>query len=607
MSLSVPKINPPEPKIVSVSGPVSFYLFIILTVTGLILFPIYPADYTLAYGSLAPDGGVSFTSAMRGMHRGGAALFVLFMMIHAVRAFVLRKYEKGRWTPFMFGAGLVGFALWQGVTGHIMPMDIRTQSLLSALEPAMTAVFGAEGLRAFLPGHDVSGGVMVIVLAAHLVPPFVAVAALMGHFAPLAEPRLWPSRPMCVAIVAGLALAALIFPVTSLSRADFSKMPGAVPFDWALLFPLPAMAALPGPVFWGGAVSLLALVGLVPYFLTRKESGAVVQIREDDCVGCGLCVKDCPYKALDMLPRPAHSKYPWVVTLEGDKCIDCGVCVGSCGFHALDITRRPVAEIRAEARVAGGNVVAYVCANILKQSGVPEIPGVTVVSIACGGQVYPGWMEDDLRGGAVGVILAVCAPFSCAGRLGSTHESARVGHERRPFLRKRVERGKVGYAWFAPGEYKELARTLTDLADDVRGGVKHADAKRAKGRAVAHAAIAAVSIVVLIPSLDYLWKRTAYALEDPSDSQVIVSFDTHEQCSVKIFFGGKLAVERSFQKSGSIDPVKIAVTARTSGNAPETRVQIIEGAVTTEKAMVLPSGRRAALVKNPVTGEFEFK
>jgi NAD-dependent dihydropyrimidine dehydrogenase PreA subunit len=447
---------------------------------------------------------------------------------------------------------------------------------------------------------------MVIVLAAHLVPPFFAAAFLMGHFAPLAEPRLWPARHLRVAIVAGLGVAALLFPVTSLARADFSKTPGAVPFDWILLFPMPAMAILPGYAFWGVAAVLLALIGLVPYLLTRRETRAFVQIREDDCVGCGLCVKDCPYKALDLFPRPAHSKYPWVATLEQDRCIDCGVCVGSCGFHALDITRRPVADIRADARSVEGKVVAYVCANVMKKSGAVEVPGVTVVSVACGGQVYPGWVEEDLRCGAAGVIVAVCAPFSCAGRLGSTHESARIGHERRPFLRKRVERGKIGYAWFSPDECGYLARTLAELAVEVGGGVAKHD-----GRARLHMAAVSVAITALIavtiPLFDFTWERFSYALGDTSMSQVIVSFDTHEACEVKIFFGGKLAVEKSFPKADSIDPVKVAVTARIPGGSPEARVQIVEGSVATEKAVAVPSGRRVAFARNLVTGEFEFK
>ncbi len=611
MSLPVPKIIRPEPGVVSMSGPVSYLLLVILAVTGLILFPFYPPDLKEAYISLAPDGELSLVSLMRGVHRGGAELFIVFVMVHAVRAFILRKYEKGRWTPFVFGPCLVAFALWQGVTGYILPMDIRAQSLLSALEPLSALFFGAEGVRAFSPGSDNPVGAMIILLAAHLLPPFLAAGLLAGHVARLERPRMWPGKIAGGAILSGLAVSALIAPATSLARADFSKTPGAAAFDWLLLFPAPALASSPMLMFWGGSAAIVAIAGVIPYLLTRREKRDAVHVRQSDCVGCGLCAKDCPYKAMSMVPRPHESKWPWLVTVEPEKCIDCGVCVGACGFHALDITRRPVETIRKEARSAGG-IVAYVCENIFKDGADGQAlapPGVTVVSVACGGQIYPGWIDDDLRAGAKGVIVAVCAPFSCSGRLGSSHTAARIGHERRPFLRKRVDRGKVGFAWVKPGDTDELARELSSLVDDLRAGGAQNDIAGAKmtRRSLAQAALIAALTVVSVTGLGFLWRRAPYALEDTSMSKITVTYDTHEKSSVKIFFGGNLAVEKSFSGSGSIDPVKVAVTARITGGAVEARVEVVDGASTHQESTQLPPGRIVALWKNPATGSFELK
>jgi NAD-dependent dihydropyrimidine dehydrogenase PreA subunit/coenzyme F420-reducing hydrogenase delta subunit len=609
MSQPVPKIIRPEPGVVSMSGPVSFLLLAILAVTGLMLFLYYPADFKEAYASLAPDGGASPVSLMRSVHRGGADLFILFVMVHAVRAFILRKYERGRWTPFVFGACLLAFALWQGVTGYILPMDLRAQSLLSALQPVSTFFFGAESVRAFSPGSDASAGAMIILLAAHLVPPFFAAGLLAGHIALLEGPRIWPGKITGGAILMGLATAALIVPATSLARADFSKTPGAVAFDWLLLFPAPAMASAPTLAFWGGSAAIVAIAGFVPYLLTRREKRDAVHVHENHCVGCGLCAKDCPYKAMSMTPRPHESKWPWLVTVEPERCVDCGVCVGACGFHALDVTRHPVETIRVEARVNSG-IVAYVCGNIIEDGADGQAlapPGVTVVSVACGGQIYPGWIDDDLRGGAKGVIVAVCAPFSCSGRLGSSHASARIGHERRPFLRKRVDRGKVGFAWVKPGDNEGLAQALSSLADELRaGGVKHDGAGMTR-RSLARAVLIVTLTVVSVAGLGFIWRRAPYALEYPSMSKITVTYDTHEKSSVRIFFGGALALEKSFEGSGSIEPVKVAVTARITGGAVDARVQVVEGASTHQKSTSLPPGRIVALWKNPETGALEFR
>jgi len=611
MSLPVPKIIRPEPGVVSMSGPVSFLLLALLAATGLILFLYYQADFKEAYASVAPDGGLSLASVMRGVHRGGAQLFILLVTVHAIRAFILGKYERGRWSPFVFGASLAAFALWQGVTGYILPMDVRSQSLLWALTPLSTLFFGAEALRAFAPGNETSPGAMIILLAAHMVPPFFAVGALAGHVARLERPRLWPGKTAIVAVVVGLAVASALAPAISLARADFSKTPGPFTFDWLLLFPMPALVSSSMAMFWGGAVALVAMVGFVPYFLTRKEKREAVAVRENDCVGCGLCAKDCPYKAMSMAPRPSESKFPWVVTVEREKCIDCGVCVGACGFHALDITRRPVEAIRAEARANSG-IVAYVCGNIVKGGADRQalaIPGVTIVSVACGGQVYPGWIDEDLRNGAAGVIVAVCDPFSCSGRLGSSHACARIGHERRPFLRKRADRGKVGFAWLKPGDHAGLTREVSSLADELRGGgVKHGgEETRMARQRLAQAVLIGVSTALLIPAMDLLWKRTAYSLEDPSISKITVTYDTHDASVVKIRFDGKTALEKSFPKPDSLEPAKIAVNAHIAGGAVTAEIEVTEGSVTHRKSTPLPPGRIMVLWKNPDTGSFDLK
>lgn len=610
MSQSVPKIIRPEPGVISMSGPVSFLLLTILAVTGLILFPFYPLDFKGVYDSLASHGALSLVGMMRSVHKGGAELFILFVAAHAIRAFILRKYAMGRWTPFAFGAGLVAFALWQGVTGYILPMDIRSQALLSVFTPLLRLFFGADGVRAFSPGNETSEGTLLLLLAAHLVPPFFAAAALGGHIARLNWPRVWPGNIAIVALLAGLTAGSWLAPATSLARADFSRTPGAVAFDWLLLSPAPAFASSSMLVFWSVAGALVALLGFVPYLMTRKEKRNAVNVREAACVGCGLCAKDCPYKAMSMSPRPHKSKWPWLVTVEADKCVDCGVCVGSCGFHALEITRRPVEAIRAEA--LSGSVVAYVCGNIVKGGaggGALAVPGVTIVSVACGAQVYPGWIDEDLRNGAKGVIVAVCEPFSCSGRLGSSHTAARIGHERRPFLRKRVDRGKVGFAWLQPGDHEGLALALAGFADELRAGVVKHDSQgsRMTRRSLAQAVLIAVSTALLIPAMDFLWKRTAYALEDPSVSRVTVTYDTHDQSAVKILFDGKIALEKTFPKPVSIEPVKIAVTAHITGGASEARIEVVEGGSTHQESTPLPAGRIVALWKNQETGEYDLK
>ena len=68
---------------------------------------------------------------------------------------------------------------------------------------------------------------------------------------------------------------------------------------------------------------------LPSYFRGRPD------IDESLCRGCGLCVRDCPAKALE-LERSSRDEFRLVLHL--DRCAYCGQCEASCEFGALYIT-----------------------------------------------------------------------------------------------------------------------------------------------------------------------------------------------------------------------------------------------------------------------------
>jgi formate hydrogenlyase subunit 6/NADH:ubiquinone oxidoreductase subunit I len=51
------------------------------------------------------------------------------------------------------------------------------------------------------------------------------------------------------------------------------------------------------------------------------------------CVGCNLCVKDCPAKAI-AINKVGDKRFEAVFDL--DRCIFCSQCVDSCNKHALE-------------------------------------------------------------------------------------------------------------------------------------------------------------------------------------------------------------------------------------------------------------------------------
>lgn len=56
-----------------------------------------------------------------------------------------------------------------------------------------------------------------------------------------------------------------------------------------------------------------------------------------DCIGCGLCAKDCPSEALEVIVLDRKAKR-FVVRYHVDRCLFCSQCVVSCRRNSLKLS-----------------------------------------------------------------------------------------------------------------------------------------------------------------------------------------------------------------------------------------------------------------------------
>ncbi len=61
-----------------------------------------------------------------------------------------------------------------------------------------------------------------------------------------------------------------------------------------------------------------------------------LKFHSERCIGCKLCVKDCPADAIQI--EKIGETFESIVRL--DKCIYCGQCVLSCNKQALEMTKQ---------------------------------------------------------------------------------------------------------------------------------------------------------------------------------------------------------------------------------------------------------------------------
>jgi len=105
-------------------GGITFYLFIVLTFTGvLLMFYYHPTKADAFRDILYLEHDVPFGKLLRNMHRWGAHLMVITTWLHMFRVFLTGSYKKPREFNWSVGVILLVLTLLLSFTGYLLPDD----------------------------------------------------------------------------------------------------------------------------------------------------------------------------------------------------------------------------------------------------------------------------------------------------------------------------------------------------------------------------------------------------------------------------------------------------------------------------------------------------
>ena len=486
-------------------GALAWFFYWIVAVTGIYLYVFFDTGVEDAYASIERITHVQWYAGgiMRSLHRYASDALMLAAMLHLLREYLLDRMRGARWLSWFTGVPLLWLLFAAGVTGYWVVWDELAQYVAVATTEWLDALplFGEPIARNFLHPSTLSSRLFTLLVYIHIFVPLAMLFLMWIHIQRLSRPRVNPPRGLALGTLAMLLALAIVRPAVSHAPADLARVPGPVGLDWFYLFPLPLQDQIPGLALWaavgGLTLVLLALPWLPPL---RRPPAAVVDL--ENCNGCGRCVVDCPFDAITLRPRTDGAAFTEEALVDPDSCVACGLCVGACPSATpfrrrsrlspgIDLPGIPVATLREQVIEAAGaiegspRILVFGCRNGVRLDGVRET-GTAVMTLPCVGHLPPSFIDFLVTRGRVdGVLLTGCRDGDCHYRRGIDWTEQRIAGERDPYLRRRVPRERVAWAWLGVDGESRLRERIRRLHEGLRTAEPR---RRLDAGAAAHAA-----------------------------------------------------------------------------------------------------------------------
>jgi NAD(P)H-flavin reductase/quinol-cytochrome oxidoreductase complex cytochrome b subunit len=255
-------------------GAISFFLFWVVSATGLYLYAFFETGVAGAYASVeALTHGQRWAGGIvRSVHRYASDAFVLTMLLHMLRHFAFNRFRDFRWFSWLTGVALIWLVYASGINGYMLPWDQLAQFVITASFEWLDwlPMFGGTLMRNFMYTSSVNDRFFSLLAFMHIGIPLLVLLLMWVHVQRVPKARTHPPRPIVISLL--LTLLALSLAAPALSQhgaADMAVAPASLQFDWFFLALLPLFYAWPLGQVWALATAITALFALLPWIPPR--------------------------------------------------------------------------------------------------------------------------------------------------------------------------------------------------------------------------------------------------------------------------------------------------------------------------------------------------
>lgn len=167
-------------------GGLSFFLFLVLTVTGVLLMFYYRPATSVAYQDMQDlHTVIDFGLFLRNVHRYAAHAMVIAVFLHMVRVFYTGAYRPPREFNWAVGTILLFLTFFLSFTGYLLPWDQLAlwAVTVGASMAGATPFIGDEVSFLLIGGFEIGDNTLIRWYVLHVIAlPLVTAIFMIVHF-----------------------------------------------------------------------------------------------------------------------------------------------------------------------------------------------------------------------------------------------------------------------------------------------------------------------------------------------------------------------------------------------------------------------------------------